>query len=95
LVALRGDRHAARVSASLLTAAGHGEWIAEDEDGYVRIATELASDPAKLAALRIGLREDMRKSQLMDHASYAAHFSSALRTCWSTWCAKQASSLRG
>jgi predicted O-linked N-acetylglucosamine transferase (SPINDLY family) len=82
LVALSGDRHAARVSTSLLTASGHPEWIAHSEDEYVRIAAELANDPARRAALRFSLREDLRRSPLLDHAGQAQRFTAALRNCW-------------
>ena len=82
VVTLAGDRHAARVGASLLTAAGHPEWIASDWDGYVARAVALARDPQKLAAGRTGLREEMRRSPLLDHAGQAARFGAALRAMW-------------
>lgn len=88
VVTLRGDRHAARVGASLLTAVGHPEWIATDKAAYVRIATELASDPARLKTLRTELRDDMKRSPLLDHAGQAARFGAALRACWIAWCNK-------
>jgi len=82
VVALMGDRHAARVSASLLTAAGHPEWIAHSEDDYVRIATELAADLGQRQHLRHSLRDDLRRSPLLDHAGQAKHFATALLKCW-------------
>ncbi|MBI2517583.1 MAG: tetratricopeptide repeat protein [Opitutae bacterium] len=90
VVTLRGDRHAARVSASLLTALGRPEWIATSVDDYVRIAVELTSDPTRLAGIRAGLREEMRRSALLDHAGQARRFGDALRECWAAWCEKQA-----
>ena len=50
VVTLMGDRHVARVSGSLLAAVGRGEWVAATAEDYVRIATQLASNPAELAA---------------------------------------------
>jgi len=82
VVALSGDRHAARVSSSLLTAAGHPELIAHSEDEYVRIAAELASGTARRTALRLSLREDLRRGPLLDHAGQAQRFATALRNCW-------------
>ncbi|MFM7808543.1 MAG: tetratricopeptide repeat protein, partial [Planctomycetota bacterium] len=38
VVAMLGDRHAARVSASLLHAAGHAELVAKDADAFVQLA---------------------------------------------------------
>ncbi len=89
VVTLLGDRHVARVSASLLHAVGHPEWIAATPDDYVRIAAGLASDPARLAAIRAGLRDEMLVSPLLDHAGQSARFGDALRGCWSEWCARQ------
>jgi predicted O-linked N-acetylglucosamine transferase (SPINDLY family) len=92
VVTLLGDRHASRVGASLLTAAGHPEWIAHDKAAYVRIATELATNSVRLAALHAGLRDDMKRAPLLDHAGQAARFGDALRACWIAWCQKSAPS---
>jgi predicted O-linked N-acetylglucosamine transferase (SPINDLY family) len=86
VVTLKGDRHASRVGASLLTAIGFPDWIAADKAACVRIATELASDPVRLASLRTTLRDAMKRSPLLDHAGQAARFGTALRTCWTDWC---------
>src|SRR5690606_36356904 len=64
VVTLAGDRHMSRVGVSLLNAAGHPEWVAQSPDDYVRIAAELAGDRARLATLRAGLREDLRRGPL-------------------------------
>lgn len=82
VVTLGGDRHAARVGASLLTAIGRPEWIATSVDDYVRIAARLASEPAQLAVSAASLREQMRGSALMDQAGQGARFAAALRRCW-------------
>ena len=87
VVTLAGDRHAARVGASLLQAVGHPEWIATDPNSYVRIAAELAADPVRLATLRSDLRASMQSSILLDHAGQSARFGRALRDCWRRWCA--------
>lgn len=87
VVTLLGDRHAARVGASLLTAVGHPEWIATDPAGYAAIAAQLASDPVRLAAIRAGLRTELQASPLLDHAGQAQRFGAALRDCWASVCA--------
>jgi predicted O-linked N-acetylglucosamine transferase (SPINDLY family) len=87
VVTLMGDRHVARVSGSLLAAIGRCEWVAQTPGDYVRIAAELASDPAKLSAIRASLREEVRNSPLGDHAGQSARFAAALRECWQKWCA--------
>ena len=89
VVALLGDRHASRVSASLLSAAGHPEWVAGDADGLVRIAASLAGDLPRLASTRASLRDELRASPLLDSKAYAQRFHAAIRECWRTWCASQ------
>jgi predicted O-linked N-acetylglucosamine transferase (SPINDLY family) len=89
VVTLRGDRHGARVSASLLAAAGHPELVAGTPDEYVRIAVELASNPDRLKQLRAGLRDDLQAGPLLDHAGQVARFADALRCCWRDWCRTQ------
>ena len=87
VVAIRGDRHSARVGESLLAAAGCPELVAADDDGFVRIAGGLAGDRERLAALRSGLRARLAASPLLDADAYAARFHAALRDAWRAHCA--------
>ncbi len=86
VISRRGDRHASRVGASLLTAIGHPEWIAETWDEYIEKAAALISDPIPLAHLRAHLREEVQCSPLLDHAGQAMRFGAALRKCWRAHC---------
>lgn len=89
VITLCGDRHAARVGCSLLTAVGHAEWVAHDAAGYVRTAVDLAVDTRGLAAARARLRDEVGRSVLLDAAGQAGHFYAALRGCWREWCRGQ------
>ncbi len=80
MVALAGDRHAARVGASLLAAVGHADWVARDEDEYVAKAAALARGAP--SGPRTALREAMRRSALLDHRGQADRFGAALRVLW-------------
>ncbi len=71
VVALLGEHHAARVSASLLTQLGHTEWIANDRDAYIALAAQLASDAHSLNTIRQALRPKMEKSSLREEAAFA------------------------
>jgi protein O-GlcNAc transferase len=82
VITLAGDRHAARVGASLLTAIGRPDLIARDADDYVRIAAGLAADPAGLAAARAGQRAQMRGSALCDEAGFTHGLEQALSRLW-------------
>lgn len=81
VVTRRGDRHAARVGTSLVTAVGHPEWSADTPANYVRLAAGLAADPARLAGLRTTLRGAMLAGALLDHAGQAARFGRAIEAC--------------
>jgi predicted O-linked N-acetylglucosamine transferase (SPINDLY family) len=81
-----GDRHAARVSASLVTAIGHPEWVASDAADFARIAAGVAADRTRIAAWRRTLRESMRTSALCDASAYAHRFMGSLRDCWREAC---------
>lgn len=77
VVTLRGERHAARVGASILTHLGRPEWIAEDQMGYATIAVRLAGDLPALAAVRQSLRAELQRSSLVDAAGFARKFEAA------------------
>jgi protein O-GlcNAc transferase len=67
-----GDRWVARTSASLLRAAGLDEWVARDEADLLANASALARDPAtpaRLAALRAGMRARLAASAACDTAA--------------------------
>ena len=60
----------ARVAASLLTAVGLPEMIAETEEAYERLALELAHDPARLAAITAKLAANRLTTPLFDSAAF-------------------------
>lgn len=90
-VTLRGDRHCARVGASLLTQVGVPDLIAATAEDYLGIAARLAEDRPRLAALRGGMRDRMRQSPLMDAPRFTANLETAYRELWRAWCAGKAS----
>jgi predicted O-linked N-acetylglucosamine transferase (SPINDLY family) len=90
VVSMSGDRHAARVGASLLTAIGRTEWIARSWEHYVAIAAGLARDREGRQAAGRSLRDAMARSPLLDHRGQAGRFGLALRECWAVWCQRAA-----
>ncbi|CAN0278804.1 unnamed protein product, partial [Phaeothamnion confervicola] len=82
VVALAGDRHAARVGASLLAQLGAGDWVARDADSFAAIAAGLVADGARLAAIRSGLRARMAGSALCDGVRLARGFEALYRRLW-------------
>lgn len=86
VVTFPGGVCAARVSASILHAAGLPELVAPDEAGFVDLAAALAADPARLDALRAGLRARFLASAACDGPAFGRRFEGALRTMWARWC---------
>jgi predicted O-linked N-acetylglucosamine transferase (SPINDLY family) len=85
VVTLAGETHVSRVGASLLTAVGLPELVAASTEGYIAAAVALAGDAARLAALREGMRGQMKASRLMDQSGFAAGVEDALKKMWSGW----------
>jgi len=79
LVTLRGERPAARIGASILTAIGLRPLIADRPDDYVEVAAGLARDPDLLARLRGGLRDRMRVLPLCDIEAFASALEASYR----------------
>lgn len=74
VIAFYGDRWASRTSASLLRAGDLGQFVAEDIDGYTRMAIDLANDqatPGMLTELRRSMRDRLRSSPVCDTDRFA------------------------
>lgn len=82
---LAGDTLLARQGASMLTAAGLGDWVVTSAEDYIAKAVTLTSDIPKLAALRAGLRAQASTSPLFDAERFARNFEDAL---WGMWQAR-------
>lgn len=75
-----------RIGASVLTAAGHPEWIAYTEEEYAQKAIVLAHDIDQLQRLRNSLRDEMKASLLMDEPAFARSVEKAYRQMWQKFC---------
>lgn len=94
VITLAGDRHAARVGASILTRVGLKDLVATRPQEYVDIAARLAGDLPALAALRAGLRAQVAGSPLCDGDRFARDLEAAYRVMWRDWCAGGGSARR-
>ncbi|MBI3778769.1 MAG: tetratricopeptide repeat protein [Gammaproteobacteria bacterium] len=86
VITLAGKMHAGRVGISILTQLGLTEYIANDPDHYVRIAAELAGNPARLSELRASLRRRMTDSPACDAKTFARDVEEAYLMMWKKWC---------
>ncbi len=89
-VALPGEIFASRHSMSHLSNAGLADWVASDVATYVELAVAKASDIAGLAALRAGLRAQVKASPLCNAARFGRNLGIKLRSAWQDWCIRAA-----
>jgi len=85
VITLAGQTHASRMGASILSAIGRTEWVAESEARYVGLALELAACVQELRQTRRALRELVLGSRLTDAPRFTQEFESCLlQICSST-----------
>jgi protein O-GlcNAc transferase len=89
VITLAGRSHISRMGVSLLTAARMTDWIAASPEEYVRIAKRMTARPERLAEVRAGLRERMRRSPLLQSKRYIRELERSY-----LWMVKQQSALR-
>ena len=87
VVTLAGATHRSRVGASLLGSVGLQMLVAQQAQGYWDAAIDLARDTARLAQLRMTLRQTMAASPLTDAAEFTGQIESAFREIWRSWAA--------
>jgi predicted O-linked N-acetylglucosamine transferase (SPINDLY family) len=62
------------------------ELVADSQQTYVRVASELARDIPRLRLFRSSLRQRMAQSPLMEAPRFARNVEAAYRRMWQTWC---------
>lgn len=90
VLTLVGDRHASRVGASLLNAAGLPDLACADDATFARTAAGLAADRGRLESWRRGLRAQLRASALCDGRGWTARVMAALRAAHVAACEQRA-----
>ncbi|MEE2689433.1 MAG: tetratricopeptide repeat protein [Pseudomonadota bacterium] len=86
LVTLSGATPASRIAGSIVTAGGHGEWVAGTPEEYVAIAKRLAGEPLELQNIRRSLRPALEKLPLGNAKLYAQEVEGHYRRLWRIWC---------
>ncbi|CAA3021258.1 probable UDP-N-acetylglucosamine--peptide N-acetylglucosaminyltransferase SPINDLY [Olea europaea subsp. europaea] len=85
-VTMGGAVHAHNVGVSLLTTVGLSNLVANNEDEYVQMSLQLASDITALSSLRMKLRDLMLKSPLCDGSKFTQGLESTYRNVWQRYC---------
>ncbi|WP_245411999.1 UDP-N-acetylglucosamine-peptide N-acetylglucosaminyltransferase [Methylocella silvestris] len=83
IVTFAGETFPSRVAGSLLHAVGMPELIAADAEEYLAIASVLASEPERLAALKTRLRQARLTAPLFDVGAYTRALEALFETMWS------------
>jgi predicted O-linked N-acetylglucosamine transferase (SPINDLY family) len=86
VVAKLGIGASSRAGASIVTAVGLGDWVAENDDGYVEIARRFASQPEYLAKLRTDLPARIAASPAGNVEIYTRELEAGYRQFWRDYC---------
>ncbi len=90
VITMRGDRHAARVGASIMGRIAGAEFCAAHREEYITLSFNLAQNTRRLQKLRQELRSRLLSSDLCQGASFCRQFENICRQVWQQWCAKAA-----
>ena len=90
VVAKLGASCASRIGGSIGSAIGLDDWIAEDDERYVAIASEFAGRPSELAALRAKLPAMVANSEAGNTELYTRRVEEAYRRFWRDYCSSVA-----
>ncbi|MEK9751711.1 MAG: tetratricopeptide repeat protein [Rhodospirillaceae bacterium] len=80
VVALRSGAGGGFSGASVLSAAGCGDWVADSREDFVAVAAKLVADKSSLQTVRDGLRARVKSSPLCDLRAFAGRMEVALRS---------------
>src|SRR5262249_2877739 len=72
-----GDAMVSRMGVSLVSEAGLADWVAPDIDAYIAQACRRCDGFTELAELRRNLREQVKRSRLMDGERYTRSLEAA------------------
>lgn len=89
VVTLAGRTHHSRVTSDLLHRLHLADLSADSVEAYVDCAVNLATDFARLQALRGSLRQRMHDSGLLDGPRFVRSLEAAYRAVWRRWCTGQ------
>ncbi|MBR0974166.1 MULTISPECIES: tetratricopeptide repeat protein [Bradyrhizobium] len=87
VVAKLGNGASSRAGASIVAAVGLGDWVAEDDDGYIEIARKFATQPDHLAKLRADLPARIAASPAGNVEIYTRELEAGYRQFWRDYCA--------
>ncbi len=87
-----GNSVASRISASILHAVGHSEWVAKSETEYLDKVVALASDVEQRKGLRLNQRKRILESPLCDTAGLSKLLENTYEAMYKRWYKNNSSS---
>ena len=91
VISLKTQRHAGRISATILHRLGLSYLSVDSIDEFGTVAALQSSDFDKLDKLKASLRETMKRSTLLNGKQFGHDFGAALSRQWQLWCDQQCS----
>lgn len=89
MITLVGNRIVSRTGLGLLAQLGLEDFAAYSTDEYIERAKYWAANLDRLAEIRVGLRDMLKASPLMDEAGFVRDFENGFRQGWQAWCASR------
>jgi predicted O-linked N-acetylglucosamine transferase (SPINDLY family) len=90
VIAKLGRSAPSRAGAAIVKAVGLGDWVADDDDGYIAIARRYASMPAELERLRADLPAKIANSDAGNSEIYTRKVEEGYRQFWRDHCESRA-----
>lgn len=84
-VSLTGPTTVSRAGRSILHAAGLGELSTTTPEAFVHTAAKLCRDRSRLREVRLGMRQRLLTSPLMDHVGFTRALESEYIRAWNEW----------
>ena len=89
VLTVSGESMVSRQAAAVLQGVGCEEWICRNETELVQQAMCLANDHNRLKELRMQQRQQVTRSELLDHAGLATSLEDSFRSWWLQWLEQQ------
>ena len=89
VLTITGESMVSRQAAAVLQGVGCNQWICKDQAEMVEQAQTLAKDLNKLKRQRLQQRQQVAKSDLLNHAGLAKSLEDAFRDWWLRWLEEQ------
>jgi predicted O-linked N-acetylglucosamine transferase (SPINDLY family) len=86
VVTLAGRTAFSRNSVGPLSETGLSRLVASNPEDYVHRAVELSQNLPRVANIRVGLRDRMRRSPLIDANCFTRNLEAAYRAVWRNYC---------